>query len=115
MTIGGIDLKSRSVLIRVCIYIAMTFILILLSPKVNNIWVGILFLLVYLAATLVLINWSTFNCIWVCDECNEKFKISLWTSIKSFSIFSFKNKLYHRQLYCHKCKKKIWCKCIFEE
>jgi len=92
----------------------MTFILIFLEPK-GNILLGILYLLLYLVATLGLISWRTFNCIWVCDECDEKFKISLWASIKSFSIFSLKNKLYHRQLYCNKCNKKTWCRCIFQE
>lgn len=93
----------------------MTFIMILLEPKINNGLIGILFLIFYLGVTLVLASWRTFNCIWVCDECDEKFKIVLWTSIKSFSVFSLKNKLYHRQLYCHKCKKKTWCRCVFEE
>jgi len=108
-------LKSKSGLIRVFIYIAMTFIMIYLEPKDINIVLEILYFLLYLMTTYVLFTWRTFNCIWICDECDVKFKISLWASIRSFSIFSLKNKLYHRQLYCHKCNKKTWCRCIFQE
>ncbi|MBU3158883.1 hypothetical protein KPL37_03775 [Clostridium frigoris] len=108
-------MKSRSVLIRVCIYIAMTFLLIFLEPKVSNVLLGSIYWLLYIVAIVVLVSWRTFNCIWVCDECGEKFKISFWASIKSFSIISIKNKLYHRKLYCHKCNKKTWCRCVFQE
>lgn len=111
--IGGIELRSRSGLIRVCIYIALTFIMVFLGPKVHNILLGILGLLLYGVATLVFISWRTFNCIWVCDECGERLKIALWANIKSF--FSLKNKLYYRRLYCHKCNINKWCRCIFEE
>lgn len=112
--VGGIDLKNKSVLIRVFIYIAMTFIVIFLEPKINNVFLGVLCVVLYLTVVMLLISWRTFNCIWVCDECETKFEISLWESIKRFSVFSLKNKLYHRQLYCNKCKRKTWCRCIFK-
>ncbi|MGK0468077.1 MAG: hypothetical protein ACJAX4_003396 [Clostridium sp.] len=108
-------MKSRSVLIRVCIYIAMSLIMLFLESNVNNILLGILCLLLYAVALWVLVSWRTFNCIWVCDECGKRFKITLWVSFKSFFIFSLKTKLYHRQLYCHKCNENTWCRCIFQE
>lgn len=108
-------MKDKSTLIRVCIYIVITSIMIFWGQKVTNVLLGILIWSLYLVAFLLLISWKTFNATWVCDHCNEKFKISLWASIKSFSIFSIKNKLYYRQLNCDKCNKKTWSRCIFEE
>jgi hypothetical protein len=107
-------LKSISVLIRVCIYIAMTSIMAVVNLKVNNILFVILCVLLYSFFIVVLISWRTFSCIWVCDECGERFKMTLWASFKSY-FTSLTNQLYHRRLYCHKCNENTWCRGTFQE
>ena len=81
-----------------------------LGDVVKNVLLGILCVSCYILACGVLVGWNTFKCMWQCEKCGEKFKISFWQNIKSLT----KGKLYHRLLYCPKCEQKTWCKGILE-
>lgn len=108
-------MKHRTTQILVWIYFILTFIMYFFGLKIHNTLLKLFFLFLYLGALWLLISWRTINGIWVCDECKEGFKITLWDNIQSFSFFSLKNRLYYRFLYCPKSKKKTWCRCTFEE
>lgn len=53
----------------------------------------------------ILMYWSTVSYEWVCDECGEKFNISL-----KQNIFGINSGVNYKSLYCPKCCKKTMCK-----
>ncbi|EJP6472428.1 hypothetical protein NHI66_001718 [Clostridium botulinum] len=54
-------------------------------------------------------HWSTTSYVWICDECGEKFNISL-----KQNILGINGGVNYKNLYCPKCHKKTMCKGILK-
>ncbi|WP_346869136.1 hypothetical protein [Clostridium sp. UBA5119] len=82
----------------------VSLILIFLGIKLSII-VCVLGLIVLLIVIGILMYWSTISYEWVCEECGEKFNISL-----KQNIFGINSGVNYKNLYCPKCHKKTMCK-----
>ncbi len=82
----------------------ISLILIFLGIKMSII-VCVLGLIGLLIGIGILMYWSTISYEWVCEECGEKFNISL-----KQNIFGINSGVNYKNLYCPKCHKKTMCK-----
>ena len=82
----------------------ISLILIFLGIKMSII-VCVLGLIGLLIGIGILMYWSTISYEWLCEECGEKFNISL-----KQNIFGINSGVNYKNLYCPKCHKKTMCK-----
>ncbi|GEM_PF-1236815 len=84
-----------SVLSLMLIFVGLKFSIIISLVALVGLFIGI----------RILMHWSTITYEWVCDECGEKFNISL-----KQNIFGVNSGVNYKNLYCPKCHKKTMCK-----
>lgn len=90
----GISLSILSVIL---IFVGLKCSLIISIIALIGLFVGI----------GVLMHWSTISYEWFCDECGERFNISL-----KQNVFALNVGVNYKELYCPKCNKKTMCKGI---
>lgn len=102
-------MKNKSYFILGTILIILSLILIFLGLKFDIIVSGVALIGSFIGIGL-LMHWSTISYEWVCDECGEKFNISL-----KQNIFGINSGVNYKNLYCPKCHKKTMCKGVQNE
>ncbi|WP_346915494.1 hypothetical protein [Clostridium sp.] len=97
-------MNNKSYFITGVLLSILSLILIFLGLKLSII-VCVLGLIGLLIEIGILMYWSTISYEWVCEECGEKFNISL-----KQNIFGINSGVNYKNLYCPKCYKKTMCK-----
>lgn len=96
-------MNNKNYFIIVVLLSMISLILIFLGIKMSII-VCVLGLIGLLIGIGILMYWSTISYEWVCEECGEKFNISL-----KQNIFGINSGVNYKNLYCPKCHKKTMC------
>lgn len=97
-------MNNKSYFITGVLLSILSLILIFLGLKLSII-MSVLSLIGLLIGIGILMYWSTISYEWVCDECGEKFNISL-----KQNVFGINSGVNYKNLYCPKCHKKTMCK-----
>lgn len=102
-------MKNKIQLILGVSLIILSLILIFVGLKVKVI-ISIAALIGLFIGIGVLMHWSTVSYEWVCDECREKFEISLKQNVLGINAG-----VNYKELHCPKCNKKTMCKGVLKE
>ncbi|ENK1242169.1 hypothetical protein AB2063_000270 [Clostridium botulinum] len=101
-------MKNKNYFILGILLTVLSIILIFLGLKFNII-ISISALICLFIGIAILMHWSAISYVWVCDECGEKFNISL-----KQNILGINGGINYKNLYCSKCRKKTMCKGILK-
>lgn len=102
-------MKSKCYFTLSVLLIISSIILIFVGLKIK-LTITFISLLGLFIGVIMLMHWSTISYQWVCDECNEKFNISL-----KDNVLGVNGGVNYKRLHCPKCNKYTMCKGIKKE
>ncbi|MGO5067240.1 MULTISPECIES: hypothetical protein [unclassified Clostridium] len=97
-------MKNKNYFILGILLSVISIVSIFLGLKFNTIVSGIALIGLFIGIG-ILEYWSTISYEWICDECGERFYISL-----KENMLGINGGVNYKSLYCPKCHKKTMCK-----
>jgi len=91
------------------IILSVVSILLLLLGASSNMTLFIISLAGVLVGIYILIRWSTDSFQWICEECGERFEITL-----KQNVLGMNSGVNCKRLYCPKCHRKTMCKGVLK-